>query len=67
MNVWKTADIRITKDSAGFYWAEHKFAGTLIESGMYEDRNECRRDAVEELMERKEEDESRWQEAGIEW
>lgn len=53
-NYWKTSDIRITKDTPGFFWAEHKFAGQLIESGWYEDRNACRRDAVEILMEKKE-------------
>jgi hypothetical protein len=65
MDIYKTSDIRIIKDSAGYYWAAHKFVGTLIESGMYEDRNECRQDAVAELMERKEEDLSHWREAGI--
>tara|TARA_B110000093_G_scaffold103674_1_gene111424 strand:- start:1145 stop:1327 length:183 start_codon:yes stop_codon:yes gene_type:complete len=53
MNYWKTSDIKITKDSVGYFDATHKYAGSLIETGFYEDRNECRRDAVKILMEKK--------------
>ena len=56
VNYWKTSDISITKDSVGYFWAEHKWAGQLIESGFYEDRKSCRKDAVEILMEKKAED-----------
>lgn len=52
-NHWKTSDIKISTDSAGFMTAEHKWAGLLIESGYYEKRNDCRRDAVEVLKELK--------------
>lgn len=52
-NMWKTSDIRITTDSVGYLTAEHKWQGTLIESEFYDNRTECRRDAVEILRERK--------------
>jgi len=53
MNYWKTSDIKITKDSVGYMTAEHKYAGLLIDSSYYQDRGECRRDAVEILNELK--------------
>lgn len=46
MNLFKTSDIRISKDSAGFYSAVHKYQGVLIDNGYYENRAECRKDAV---------------------
>jgi len=55
-NYWKTSDIKISTDSAGYMTAEHKWAGLLIDSGYYEDRSECRRDAVEVLKEMKEDE-----------
>jgi len=55
-NYWKTSDIKISTDSAGYMSAEHKWAGQLIDTGFYEDRKSCRRDAVEMLMEMKEEE-----------
>jgi len=57
-NYWKTSDIKISKDSVGCYTAEHKFAGTLIDGNFYDSRTECRRDAVQELKDRKEAEES---------
>lgn len=51
MNYWKTSDIRISTDSAGYMTAEHKFAGTLIETAYYEYRVDCRREAVDILRE----------------
>lgn len=54
-NYWKTSDIKISTDSCGYMTAEHKHAGLLIDSGYYENRKECRRDAVEILKEKKEE------------
>jgi len=53
MNYWKTSDIKISTDSAGYLTAEHAHQGLLIESGFYESRAECRRDAVEVLNEKK--------------
>ena len=53
-NYWKTADIKISTDSAGYMTAEHRWAGLLIDCGYYESRAECRRDAVEVLKEMKE-------------
>ncbi len=57
-NYWKTSDIKITKDSIGYFDADHKWAGSLIQTGFYENRNECRRDAVEVLKEMKLQQES---------
>ncbi len=51
MNEYKTSDIRISTDSVGYMTAEHKHKGVLIDSGYYESRKECRRDAVEVLNE----------------
>ena len=56
-NYWKTSDIKIIKDSVGCYTATHKYAGTLIDGNFYDSRTDCRREAVEELRYRKEEDE----------
>ena len=57
MNRWKTSDIKIYKDSAGYFEAVHKFAGRLIDWEYFESRTECRRAAVEVLKELKAEDE----------
>lgn len=54
MNYFKTSDIRISKDSVGCYTATHKYQGVLIDSNFYNDRNDCRRDAVSVLKEMKE-------------
>jgi hypothetical protein len=59
-NVWKTSDIRVTVDSVGFYTAEHKYQGLLIDGTCYDPRNgnprtQCRREAVEVLREMKDE------------
>tara|TARA_B100000795_G_scaffold147757_1_gene110700 strand:- start:370 stop:633 length:264 start_codon:yes stop_codon:yes gene_type:complete len=56
-NSWLTSDIKISTDSAGYMDAVHKWQGLLIETGYYESRSECRRDAVKVLKERKEEEE----------
>ena len=53
-NYWKTSDIKISTDSAGYMTATHKWAGLLIDSAYYESRAECRRDAVEILKDMKE-------------
>tara|TARA_R110000822_G_scaffold95337_5_gene218112 strand:+ start:1459 stop:1710 length:252 start_codon:yes stop_codon:yes gene_type:complete len=53
MNYWKTSDIKISTDSAGYMTAKHTYAGLLIDSSFYTDRAECRRDAVEGLKEMK--------------
>jgi hypothetical protein len=55
VNHWKTSDIKISTDSAGFMSAEHKWAGLLIDSGYFNSRGECRREAVLVLKEMKEE------------
>ena len=55
-NYWKTSDIKISTDSAGFMTAVHKYAGVLIDGSDYYTRAECRRDAVEVLMEKKEDE-----------
>ena len=56
MNYWKKSDIKISTDSAGYMSAEHKWAGQLIDTGFYTDRNQCRKHAVEILMEMKEQE-----------
>jgi hypothetical protein len=53
-NYWKTSDIKISTDSAGYITAQHKYAGTLLECCFYDSRAEARRDAVEVLKEMKE-------------
>ena len=53
-NMWLTSDIRISKDSVGYYYAEHKFQGVLYECCIFEDRNEARRAAVIDLRSKKE-------------
>ncbi len=50
-NEFKTSDIQISKDSVGCYTATHKFQGVLIDGNFYNDRAECRRDAVKVLSE----------------
>jgi len=50
-NKWRTADIKIFKDSAGVFDAEHKYAGYLYEALFFETRAEARRFAVEVLRE----------------
>ena len=57
MNYFKTSGIKISTDSVGFMTATHEHQGLLIDSGYYESRAECRRDAVEVLKEKKEEQE----------
>lgn len=57
MNLFKTSDIKISTDSSGAMTAEHKHQGVLIESMYFEDRKECRREAVIALKEIKEESE----------
>lgn len=52
-NMFKTSDIRMWKDSVGCYTATHKYQGTLIDGNFYNDRNECRRDAVTVLQDMK--------------
>ena len=52
-NYWKTSDIKISTDSAGFMTATHKWQGTLIDSGYYESRKQCRADAVDVMKELK--------------
>tara|TARA_R100001369_G_scaffold83354_1_gene115518 strand:- start:815 stop:997 length:183 start_codon:yes stop_codon:yes gene_type:complete len=51
MNEYKTADIKISTDSAGAMTAEHEYQGILMESMFFESRAECRRQAVEALKE----------------
>lgn len=46
INEFKTADIKISTDSAGYMTASHKYQGILIEGGYYTQRDECRREAV---------------------
>ena len=57
MNYWKTSDIKLSVDSVGFWTAEHKWAGLLMEDVYYPTRKECRRDAVIVLRERKAQEE----------
>lgn len=58
VNYYKTSDIKISTDSVGYMTAEHKYQGLLIDSGFYENRSDCRRDAVEVLKEIKEDNDS---------
>ena len=53
-NFFRTADIRLSKDSQGYYTATHKHQGTLYEDVYYDDRGEARRAAVEDLKYAKE-------------
>jgi hypothetical protein len=55
INYWKTTDIRISKDSVGFYTATHKYAGVLIDGCFYNNRTECRKEAVDILKQLKSE------------
>jgi hypothetical protein len=55
-NYFKTADIKIHKDSVGCYYATHKYQGDLIDGNIYNTRAECRKDAVQVLREKKEEE-----------
>ena len=54
MNDFKTSDIRISKDSGGYYNASHQYQGELYWGCIFNDRNEARRAAVEELKSIKE-------------
>lgn len=56
MNKYKTTDIRIHKDSVGSYTATHKFQGILIDDVFYNNRDECRREAVRVLQELKDQE-----------
>ena len=58
---WKTKDIKIRKDSVGFFTATHPWGGTLIDSHCFQDRNEARRAAVEVLRELEERKDARYE------
>ena len=49
INEYKTSDISISKDSAGYYDASHRFQGSLYEGCYFPDRKEARRAAVIDL------------------
>ena len=49
---FKTCDIRISKDCAGFYEASHKFQGYLYEGVSFSSRTDARREAVRLLREK---------------
>jgi hypothetical protein len=49
---FKTSDIRISKDSVGFYEASHKFQGHLYEGVSFASRTDARREAVRLLREK---------------
>ena len=49
---FKTSDIRISKDSLGFYDASHKFQGRLYDWVPFPSRTEARREAVKLLREK---------------
>tara|TARA_R110002167_G_scaffold344141_1_gene553372 strand:+ start:359 stop:562 length:204 start_codon:yes stop_codon:yes gene_type:complete len=53
-NFWLASDIIITKDSEGFFSADHKYQGDLIIDGEYDTMAECIQDAVNILKEKKE-------------
>jgi len=53
INRYKTSDIRLHKDSQGYYEAKHMFQGVLYESEYFENRNEARQEAVNVLNELK--------------
>ena len=55
-NKFKTSDIKINKDSYGYFTCKHKYQGTLIDGNFYETRIEARKEAVEVLKEKKEMD-----------
>tara|TARA_R110002167_G_scaffold288743_2_gene493769 strand:+ start:268 stop:486 length:219 start_codon:yes stop_codon:yes gene_type:complete len=49
-NQFKTSDIRLRKDSQGYYYAEHKNQGQLYDFCYFFNRKDARRAAVEELQ-----------------
>ena len=55
---YKVKDIKITTDSWGFRTATH-FGKILIDSAYFENRNECRKEAVKILQAMNEEYEAR--------
>lgn len=54
--MFKTSDIRLHKDSQGFYEASHKYAGRLFDYEYFDTRQNARRAAVDELKHAKEND-----------
>lgn len=54
-NYYKTSDIRIAKDSQGFYEATHRYQGNLYDYTPFNSRTEARRYAVEALREKQQE------------
>lgn len=54
VNYWKTSDIKVRKDTCGFYTAEHKYQGLLIDSHpFFNSHNDCRREAVKILKDKR--------------
>jgi hypothetical protein len=53
-SLWKTSDIKVSKDREGFFDASHKFQGDLLVSAYCADRAAARREAVAILKEMKE-------------
>ena len=58
-NYWLTSDIKMYRSISGYYDAEHKHQGLLIDSEYYSTRTECRRDAVVILREMQHKEEMR--------
>ena len=54
-NLWSASGITLTVDSEGFISADHKHQGDLIIDGEYDTKEECRRDAVNILKDKKQE------------
>jgi len=54
-NYWRTADVRLHRDSQGYYEATHPYAGTLFESDYFETRAQARSEAVRILRQKKQE------------
>ncbi len=48
-NRFLTSDIKLSRDSQGYFEAKHRFQGMLFDSVYYATRTEARRAAVEEL------------------
>ena len=53
-NIFRTSDIRISKDSQDYYTATHPHHGTLVDFTWFESRTEARREAVANLKDIKE-------------
>ena len=52
---WRAADIRLRRDSQGYFEATHPHAGALFESDYFETRAQARSEAVRILRQKQQE------------